>query len=356
MFACSSLEPGSGGIQRVARMTARVLHEEFAEVATVRVVSLHDTRHVPDVAGRVKYCGGSQARAAWAAVFSGCTHLLTDSCNMAQLQWLPGLWGRPTMALLHGIEIWEEAKPRWVRSAKSVSTPVFMSNYSRRRAESVHGPFPRARVCWNGTEADEPAPPARRAAPPEVLIVGRLFAERYKGHHELIGIWPQVVAAVPGATLRVVGKGPGQAELQALAATSGVGDHIVFDGFVPDDRLDELYARASALAMPSRGEGFGIVYVEAMRHGLPVITSRQDAGQEVVVDGDTGYAVDMDEPGQLADRLIDLLRNPAKAERFGEAGRRRWAEHFRYSAFRRRMRAILADFLGVADRFAVGES
>ena len=352
LFACSSLEPGSGGIERVARMMTRMLHEDFSRHATIRVLSLHDRRVVPDLGVTPQYYSGSKLGASCAAVFSGCTHFIAGSCNLAQLQWFPGLRNKPVLAMLYGIEIWEQAKPRWVRSAKAVSTAVFISEYARQRAEAAHGPFPHARVCWLGTEADDPSPPGQPACPPEVLVVGRMFSERYKGHHELIAVWPTVVAAVPGATLRIVGQGPGKAELENLAAASGVGGRIVFDGFVPDDRLEELYARASALAMPSRGEGFGLVYIEAMRHGLPVITSRQDAGQEVVVDGETGYAVDLDTPGQLADRLIDLLRDPVRAVRFGEAGRRRWAEHFRYSAYRHRMRDILADFLGLSDQLS----
>jgi phosphatidylinositol alpha-1,6-mannosyltransferase len=353
LFACSSLEPGSGGIQRVARMMARVLHEDFSPHVAVRTLSLQDTRSVPDVGQRVQYHKGSRLGAALAAMMSGCTHLVTDSGNLAQLQWLPGLRKKPVLAMLHGIDIWEDAKPRWVRSAKATSMPVFVSDYSRRRAESAHGRFINARVCWNGTEANEPAPPALRASPPEVLIVGRM-EEGYKGHGELIATWPKVLTVVPGAILRVVGRGPEQPELEKQAAAAGVGSQVVFDGFVPDDRLDELFARASVLAMPSRGEGFGIVYIEAMRHGLPIITSRQDAGQEVVVDGQTGYAVDLETPGQLADRLIRLLNDQAHAVSLGEAGRRRWAEHFRFSAFRERMRAILAEFLGLSDLFAAG--
>jgi len=248
------------------------------------------------------------------------------------------------------VDIWEQAKPRWVRSAKAASQPVFISEYSRQRAEATHGPFANAKVCWLSTEADEPAPLSRPVGPPEVLVVGRILSDRPKGHHELIAAWQQVVAAVPGATLRIVGTGPGKAELEQLAAQSAAGQNIKFEGFVPDDQLDDLYARASVFAMPSRGEGFGLVYIEAMRHGLPVITSRQDAGQEVVIDGETGYAIDLAVPEQLTDRLIRLLRDPRHASALGEAGRRRWAGHFRFSAFRARIRTILTDFLGMSDR------
>ena len=92
--------------------------------------------------------------------------------------------------------------------------------------------------------------------------------------------------------------------------------------------------------MPSRQEGFGIAYAEAMRYGLSVIASRQDAGQEVNVDGVTGYNVDLDAEGALADRLIALLSSREMASAFGAAGARRWAEHYRYSQFKARFAAI----------------
>jgi phosphatidylinositol alpha-1,6-mannosyltransferase len=258
------------------------------------------------------------------------------------------LRGKPLLTFLHGVEIWEQAKPRWVRSARGASVPVFVSDFSRRRAERLHGPFPGARVCPLATESDDPpAAPGRPADPPEVLIVGRMFAERYKGHHELIAAWPAVTAAVPGAVLRIVGRGPGEPELRTLAARSPAAARIVFEGFVPDARVEELYARATAFAMPSRGEGFGLVYIEAMRHGLPVIASVHDAGPEVVADGVTGFTVDLDRPGELAGRLLDLLKNRESARRMGEAGRDLWARQYRFSCFRERLAPILADFLAL---------
>ncbi|MDY3551862.1 glycosyltransferase family 4 protein [Gemmata sp. JC717] len=345
LFAATSLEAGSGGIQRVARLMGRVLLEDFADRATVSLLSLHDEAPAADVGAPVRCAGGSRLRMAWHALRTSGTHLITDTCNLGRLRRLPGL-NRPHLAALHGIEIWEGASPAWVSSAKAATVQMFNSDYTRRRAERAHGRFGRAEVCWLATEAERPPPPRPRpSASAEVLVVGRMVADRDKGHRDLIAAWPSVVDAVPGATLRVVGRGPGQAALEALAAQSGAGQSIVFEGFATEERLDELYARATAFAMPSRGEGFGIVYIEAMRHGLPVVASVHDAAPEIVLDGGTGFTVDLDAPGQLADRVIRLLREPGLADRFGAAARCRWAEHFRFSCFRKRFGDILGRFL-----------
>jgi glycosyltransferase involved in cell wall biosynthesis len=82
-----------------------------------------------------------------------------------------------------------------------------------------------------------------------------------------------------------------------------------------------------------------------MRHGLPVIASKQDAGQEINVDGQTGFNIDLTRPAELPDRLIRLLSDPGLAATLGANGRRRWAEYFRYSAFERRFSHILTNSL-----------
>lgn len=349
LFAATSLQPGTGGIQRVARLMARVILDEFGDRVDLNCLTLHDDAAPTDLPVAVSYCRSGQLRMALRAIRAGGSHLITDACNLGQMHQLPRLRCKPYLTFLHGIEIWEEARPRWVRSAKAATVQVFNSRHTLQRATALHGEFPRAVVCWLATESDIPSPPRERAAgPPEVLIVGRI-GERYKGHEDLIASWPAVAAAVPKAILRIVGRGPGEMKLKELAAASGAGSQIIFEGFATEERLDELYARAAVFAMPSRGEGFGLVYIEAMRHGLPVIASCHDAAREVVADGETGFAVDLDAPGQLAARLVQLLGDRDLAARLGEAGRRRWADHFRYSCFRTRFRDILSRFLLTTD-------
>ena len=169
--------------------------------------------------------------------------------------------------------------------------------------------------------------------------------EGYKGHAELLAAWPAVVARAPTARLIFAGGGSGVAALREAAASSPVAPSIEVLGFVPENELAGLWARASVFAMPSRGEGFGLVYIEAMRHGLPVIASRHDAGAEVNVDGVTGFNVVLDDAGELADRLIALLVDEQLMQRMCEAARVRWTEHFRYSAFRTRLLGAVGELV-----------
>jgi phosphatidyl-myo-inositol dimannoside synthase len=93
--------------------------------------------------------------------------------------------------------------------------------------------------------------------------------------------------------------------------------------------------------MPSRGEGFGLVYVEAMARGVPCIGSLHDAAGDVIVDGKTGLLVDQGNIGSIADAIVSLLRNPERRRSMGEAARMRVHEEFSTPAFRARLNTIL---------------
>src|SRR5256885_6444386 len=95
----------------------------------------------------------------------------------------------------------------------------------------------------------------------------------YKGHVEMIDAWPAVNSAVADARLVIAGSGPGLEEIRRRAAQSPAASAIEVRGFVPEEQMTGVWADASVLALPSRGEGFGLVYIEAMRHGIPVIAS-----------------------------------------------------------------------------------
>jgi phosphatidylinositol alpha-1,6-mannosyltransferase len=349
-FGVESLRPGNGGICRVARLMAHVLDEVRDEFGIRVQGAVLGDREVPgDLRFPVRVYSGSRLRFALAALRSSlsCTHCIYDAASVGQVQSLPLVRRRPSLMYIHGTEIWGGTAAKYAAAARRITTLLVNSDYTRARAESLWPGLGRAEVCWLATEQDEPAPDSGDyiQRPPSVLIVGRLVESGYKGHRELIACWPRVCARVPGATLDIVGAGPALAALQEQGRQSSAADQIRFHGFVSEAELEQRYASARVFAMPSRGEGFGLVYIEAMRRGLPVIASRHDAAPEVVVDGSTGYTVDLDSPEDLPNRLVALLAEPEQARLMGEAGRRRWAHQFRFRAFRNRFRSILLPLL-----------
>lgn len=348
-LAVTSLMPGDGGIARVARLMGRVLAGEAASGRLrVRAIGLNDAAAANDLGLALAAAGGSRLRyaaAVQAAALRG-THFLFDSLAMVRAHNRLPFLTRPLLAWIHGIEVWEGARADRLQSSRQVDVLLANSHYTRERAERAHGGFARARVCWLGTETDELPVVAKRAdGPPTALVLGRLERERDKGHRALIDCWPAVVQTVRHARLVIAGSGSDLEPLRHHAASSRVAGHIEIRGFVAESEIEDLWAEATIFTMPSHGEGFGLVYIEAMRHGVPVVASIHDAAPEVNVDGETGYNVDFARAGELADRVIHLLRDPDEAARLGANGRHRWAQEFRFSAFRERFLPIVREFL-----------
>lgn len=340
------LDPGRGGIARVARLTARSLIDGGAELD---LASLHNQTPISIVNRMAAAMRGNKL------AFAAHTHLaalrhrhfIYDSVGIARAHpHMPGLERRYAV-WMHGIEVWEALKPGHKRVLQRADLLIVNSRYTRDRYCELHAGGPEPVVCWLATEDDDPPEtPPDFSGPPTVLILARVDAsEGYKGHAELIACWPEVISAVPDARLLIVGGGTGLSNIEALATASGAAHNIEIAGFVEEDGLEAIWRRAHIFAMPSRGEGFGLVYAEAMRHGLPVIASVHDAGREINADGVTGYNVDLDRKHDLPGRIVDLLRDTVLIREMGRNAQARWRRQFRYSNFRERIGPILADFL-----------
>jgi phosphatidylinositol alpha-1,6-mannosyltransferase len=187
-------------------------------------------------------------------------------------------------------------------------------------------------------------PEDRVTAGPFALIVGRMSsAERYKGHDVLIDVWPRVLGEVPDATLIVAGGGDDLDRLKARVQTAGLAGRVIFTGAVSGDRLAALYRDAAFFVMPSAGEGFGIVYLEAMRASTPCIAGR-GAAAEIMTDGVDGVIVDPADGDDIAAAVVRLFVDTELRRRLGEAAARRVATHFSPERFAAR----LSDFLSAA--------
>jgi phosphatidylinositol alpha-1,6-mannosyltransferase len=268
--------------------------------------------------------------------------VLFSHVALAQVQQnVPSFLRAPYGVFLHGIESWRPWTPALASVVRSAGARLTNSEFTARRVAAANPGLGDIDVCPLAL-AELPADPGERSRSLDVLMVGRLdAAERYKGHDEMIGVWRQVVDAVPRARLMIVGDGTDRARLEALARANGAGDRIVFTGFVHRAQLNTLYDHAALFALPSRGEGFGLVYLEAMAHRLPCLGSTLDAAGEIIVDGETGVLVDPDDGAGVARRLVELLQDAPRRARYGAAGRARLIARFHVDQFHRSVTAAL---------------
>ena len=144
--------------------------------------------------------------------------------------------------------------------------------------------------------------------------------ERGKGHDALIEAWPSVCAEVPDAQLWIAGEGDDAPRLAAMARDRGVADRVHFLGRISNAELGSLYQRASVFAMPSRQEGFGLAFAEAMWWGLPCIGTTADAAGQVIAAGETGELVPYGDVPVLTRALVALLSDPESGRPHGRSG------------------------------------
>ena len=347
-FGATNFTATNDGIGRVSRLCALAMIEGGYEPDLISFLD----KPPASLAGRpVKAMNGGKIRFAarcLASALPAGRPVLYATAGLARAGRALPFLSAPYGVWIHGVEVWGEPAPRgdYMAAIKGSRLIIANSAFTLDRAQEKLGPLPQGRLCWLATEQDEAAGPVARDGPPTVLILGRIsLDEGYKGHDELVDAWPRVIHAAPDARLLIAGAGSGLDALRARVAASPAVASIDILGFVPEAEMDALWNRASVFAMPSRGEGFGLVYIEAMRRSVPVIASVHDAGQEVNVDGETGFNVSLDRKNELPDRLIELLTNADQRRRMGENGLARWREHFRFSRFKDRFLAILDPFV-----------
>jgi glycosyltransferase involved in cell wall biosynthesis len=177
-----------------------------------------------------------------------------------------------------------------------------------------------------------------------ILAVGRWLAtERYKGMDTLITALPRLMTRWPELQLVLAGTGDDRSWLEDLMEKNGVHRHVHFLTGMSYSELAACYSACEIFALPSQGEGFGLVYLEAMACGKPVIGGTHGGAPEIIEDGVTGYLVPHGDTIQLATSIEALLADPAHAKEMGARGRQRAEHEFRFNAFAKSLKKILRE-------------
>jgi phosphatidylinositol alpha-1,6-mannosyltransferase len=170
-----------------------------------------------------------------------------------------------------------------------------------------------------------------------IMTIGRL--EERKGHDMVIRSLPQVLREVPESVYLIVGKGQELSRLKELVARLELDGHVIFAGYVEDERLVEYYNACDVFIMPSReitaagdAEGYGIVYLEANACGKPVIGGNSGGIPDAIINRYNGILIDPLSTEEIADSLIELLRNEHLAKEMGMNGRRRVLDELSWDA------------------------
>jgi glycosyltransferase involved in cell wall biosynthesis len=245
-----------------------------------------------------------------------CTHLnFTVAAH-----WLKRLAGIPYWAIAHGIEAWDIERPMLQAALTDADRILAVSSYTRDRLLAEQNLSPaKISILPNTFDADRfqiAAKPSylleRHGLKPDqpvLLTVSRLSQnEAYKGYNKVLEALPYIREVIPNIHYILVGQGDDHPRLEQWIARHQLQDCVTLAGFIPDDELGDYYNLCDVFAMPSHGEGFGIVYLEAMACGKPTLAGNQDGAQDALAHGALGALVDPDDSGAISHTLIQILQ------------------------------------------------
>lgn len=338
-----------GGVQRISRQAVAALasgRDGDLDVWSLCDHSIPSGYPVPANA-RFRLAGGNRWRLGRWAVGAAINRrsdavVLVMHLHLAPLA-IPLLASGARVALfLHGVEAWKplSSAARFVAerarliAISACTVDRFLDSNPRLGDRNIE-------VCPLGIDVETPAGVPDPAAD-VALTVSRLSSEdRYKGHDALIRAWSAVRARVPSARLVVVGDGDDRQRLEALAAELGLASAIRFLGVISDEELAAWYRRSAFFVLPSDGEGFGLVFLEAMRAGKACV-SGPGAPAEIVQDGVGGFVVAPHDTARLVEVVARLFDNRDLRERLGANGRNRFLQSFTSDRFAARLCSLVS--------------
>jgi phosphatidyl-myo-inositol dimannoside synthase len=267
--------------------------------------------------------------------------------NLLPIAFLLRPWVRaPIVAVVHGVDAWKPTSRRVTNYlVGNIDAFIAVSELTKQRF-----------LGWAKLDSDKAflLPPAIdleafRPGPKDaalldrygltgktvLMTLGRLASdERYKGFDEILELLPTLSTEIPNVAYLIVGDGSDRPRLEKKARALGVHDRVVFGGLISEAEKADHYRLADTYVMPGWGEGFGIVYLEAMACGIPVVASKVDGSREAVRHGALGNMVDPSDQQDIKAGILEALNRPKGVVPEG-------LDYFSYGNFARRLHLIV---------------
>lgn len=366
-----NLFESKGGIQTYSAFLLKALENLFPDIS-YHVFLKNDRYYIPRYMGSentVFYCSGVLPNRVRTIVFAA--QLLgygiwqnpglaiATHCNFAIVAyWLKRFFGIPYWIIAHGIEVWNIDRPSLKTALQHADRILAVSHYTRDRLIQDQNLNPTTLKVLPNTFDQEtfhitPKPSYLlerynlQPNQPIILTVARLDPnEQYKGYDRILQALPTVLSYCPDAHYLLVGKGGDRARVEQVIQSLDLNRHVTLTGFIPDEELCDHYNLCDVFAMPSKGEGFGIVYLEALACGKPTLGGNQDGAIDALCHGELGALVNPDNIEEIARNLTQILQktypNPLMYQ--PEALRQKVVEIYGFERFQQTLNQHLSEF------------
>ena len=331
-----------GGVQSYMRRLLEVCHTYTQR--SYGCVALSATERAPEYLSRCRmFASGSKAGYTAAAIQAAArirpALVIAGHLGVAPVATLlteSGL-ARSSAVVLHGIEAWRRITWTDRFAARRADAVIATTRFTANEFTRFNGVDPAKTVVVPLALRHSNLPAPRTATASDrvrILTVGRLVSsDEYKGIDTLIHAMRLLRPHHARLQLDIVGQGDDSDRLLQIARQEGVCDMVRFHGAVSDEVLEELYSACDIFALPSRAEGFGIVFLEAMRHAKPCVGGNHGGTPEVIDHQATGLLVEHGDVAALASAIHQLADSPALRSAWGLAGQKKVAANYLFQAF-----------------------
>ena len=318
---------GLGGIAKFNRdlLTSCAAHDQYEIIALPRLIGDMASEHLPRKLEYFSAAANGKLKYACALLSILLTRrrfevVICGHINLLPLAWSASrIYSAPLVLIIHGIEAWQPTS-RWLvnKLARKIDGLISVSATTRDRFLSwapVH-----QKQCFilpNAVDLVrfEPRPKSHALlalhnlhGKTVIMTLGRLDSrEAYKGIDQVLEVLPRLVDKFPRLVYLIAGSGSDVARLQRKTDVLKLNHRVIFAGTINETEKVDYYNLADAFVMPGRGEGFGVVYLEAMACGIPVVGSSLDGSKEALLAGKLGLVVNPDDVESLSDGIVQAL-------------------------------------------------
>lgn len=325
----------TGGIEKVCRILGKALYEESIEKdGLLQVCSMYDEQqdawnNMYFPSDNFQGFGIQKIRFIKEMVMAGrgFDRVVMSHINLLPVGWMIKKLSPHTgiILLAHGIEIWYPLPERKRRMLRGCDRIIAVSNYTKNTISKEHGiALEKISVLNNCLDPFLPVPSLLKKkngllhkygfseTDTILMTLTRLASrERYKGYDKVITAIAGLKMRYPGIKYFIAGRYDSheKAYVEDLLKDLNIQDTVVMPGFIPEEELEAHFAMSDIYVMPSRKEGFGIVFIEAMYYGLPVIAGNIDGSADALLNGELGQLVHPEKVSEIADAIANVINN-----------------------------------------------
>lgn len=350
----------TGGIEKFNRCFIKALNELTGEKLDASIVSVYDNAFDKRYNERISFKGFNKRKSRSVLYIlrqsSQYDLLVLGHINLAIAGVLVKFF-RPKcrlMVIAHGIEVWDRLSGIKKMCLKKADTILAVSNYTKNQLVLRNGISPEKIKLFPNTIDPYFSVPLTFEKPgylrdrygikedqPVIFTLSRLSSsEQYKGYDKVIGAMPAVLKRFPGAVYLLAGRSDADEKLriETLVSEYGVTTNVILTGFLPDEEVGDHYRLADTFIMPSRKEGFGIVFLEALACGTSAIGGNQDGTVDALLNGSLGALINPTKTSEIAEAIIQQLSGPQHDPEFFQQS---VLKHYRFIRYQQRLSSYI---------------